>query len=247
MVIFISDIHLGRSGYADARRREEDLIAFLRAVRDETEHLYLLGDVFEEYIEYRHLVPKGYIRFQGLLSEWADAGIPITYLVGNHDPWHQNYFEREIGAVVEHDSVVADHHGRRLHLAHGDGLVVREPIRAWLLSWLRNPVPVWIYRHFLPGDVGISLARIVNSKFGRRTLDRELIGGLRDYARQLLSESDLDAVVFGHSHYAEIHSWPEGVYLNTGYWHESRTFGAMSDGALRLMRWNGQSTDIVER
>lgn len=247
MVIFISDIHLGRSEYADARRHEADLIRFLRAMRSRIDHLYLLGDVFEDYIEYRHLIPKGFARFQGLLAEWTDAGIPVTYLVGNHDPWHQDFFERELGAVVEFDSLVATHHGLRLRLAHGDGLVPSSRLRAWLQSWLRHPVPVWIYRNVLPGDVGIALARFVNSTFGKHTLNLELVQRLRNHARRILAESDVDAVLFGHSHFAEIREWPEGIYLNPGYWHESRTFGALEDGTLRLMRWNGRSAEIVER
>lgn len=247
MVVFVSDLHLGRGSPRDTRPREEDLIHFLRRVRPDVEHLYLLGDVFEEFIEYDHLIPKGFARFQGLLAEWADAGVPITYLVGNHDPWHQSYFEQEIGVTVEHRSIVAAHHGRRLHLAHGDGLVASAPLKAWLRGWLRHPVPVWIYRHLLPGDVGISFARIVNSTFGKREIDFDLVEGLRAQARRILSDSPVDSVVFGHSHHAEHHVWPEGEYLNTGYWHESRTFGALVDGALHLMRWNGQSTAIVER
>ena len=247
MIIFLSDIHLGRGGPSEARRREADVIEFLKSHRPEVEHLYLLGDVFEEFIEYDHLIPKGFARFQGLLAEWADAGVPITYLVGNHDPWHQSYFEREIGITVEHGSLLTAHHGRRLHLAHGDGLVASSRLNAWLRGWLRHPIPVWIYRHALPGDVGMSLARFVNSTFGKRELDFELIEALRRHAGQILADSAVDAVIFGHSHYAEHHMWQAGEYLNTGYWHESRTFGALVDGALHLMRWNGQSTAIVER
>ena len=247
MVLFISDMHLGRSGYPEARRQEADLIAFLRSVRDDVEHLYLLGDVFEEYIEYHHLIPKGFARFQGLLADWADAGIPITYLVGNHDPWHQSYFETEIGVVVEHEFAIVTHHGKRLYLAHGDGIVTSSRWKAWMKSWLRHPVPVWIYRHVLPGDVGMSLARLVNSTFGKRKIDHALVDGLRRHARGILPKTRVDAVIFGHSHYSELSTWPEGQYLNTGYWHETRTFGAMVDGALQLMRWNGRSTEIVER
>lgn len=247
MVLFLSDIHLGRSEPSDTRRQELDLIRFLRSVRPDVEHLYLLGDVFEDYIEYRHLIPKGFARFQGMLAEWADAGVPITYLVGNHDPWHQSYFEREIGIVVERESFVAVHHDRKLHLSHGDGLVASSPVKKWLRDWLRHPVPVWMYRHLMPGDLGIGLARFVNSTFGKHEIDHDLVSGLRDHARHILSETDADIVIFGHSHFAEIHSWPEGRYLNTGYWHESRTFGGLVDGALQLMQWNGQSVDIVER
>jgi UDP-2,3-diacylglucosamine hydrolase len=214
-------------------------------MRKEVEHLYLLGDVFEDYIEYRHVVPKGFVRLQGFLAEWADGGIPITYLVGNHDPWHVDYFERELGVTIIFDDLVADHQGLRIFLSHGDRVALT-PMKSWLQGWLRHPVPVWIYRHLVPPDMGIGLARFVSSRFGTRTVDRDLVDRLRVHARHIFSESGVDAVIFGHCHFPELTTWPEGWYLNTGYWHESRTFGRLVDGTLQLMQWNGQTAEIVE-
>lgn len=247
MILFLSDLHLGRSNGDDARLRELELLRFMRAMRPDVEHLYLLGDVFEAFIEYRHVVPKGFARFKGLLAEWADAGIPITYLVGNHDPWHVDFFEREIGIAVELDDLVSTHDGMRVYLAHGDRVASSSPVKAWLTAWLRHPFPVWIYRHVVPADVGISLAHYVSATFGNRAIDRDLVDALRVHARRILAESAVEAVVFGHSHLPELQEWPEGQYLNTGYWHESRTYGVLHDGKLQLMRWNGRAAEIVER
>src|SRR5690606_6470197 len=97
MILFLSDLHLGRGGPDMARRVEQDVIACLEHHRERVRHLILLGDIFDEYIEYRHLVPKGHTRLLGLLANWTDAGVPITYLVGNHDPWHRDYFQQELG------------------------------------------------------------------------------------------------------------------------------------------------------
>lgn len=246
MVLFISDVHLGRSDPQKERRVERDLISCLDHHRDRADHLYLLGDLFDEYVEYRHLVPKGYVRLKGRLAEWSDAGIPITYLVGNHDPWHRDYFEAEFGIEVRFEAVRVEHGGHRLLLAHGDRIADRSSWKAWWKDWLRHPAPVWIYRTLLPGDFGFGLAQYVNRTFGKRELNEDLIERLRVEARQILQDDAVDVVIFGHTHYPELLTWPEGRYLNAGYWHESRTFARLEGGSLQLVRWNGASGEVVE-
>lgn len=246
MILFLSDVHLGRAGRETDRAVERDLIACLEGHRADIDHLYILGDLFDEYIEYRRLVPKGYVRLKGLLAAWTDAGIPVTYTVGNHDPWHLDYFEKEVGLKVTFDPVQCRHYGRTLYLAHGDGQVNSSTVRGRLKRWLRHPVPVWMYRSLLPADFALWLARTVNHAFGKRAVDWDLVERLRVKARRILSDHTADVVVFGHSHHPELLCWPEGGYLNTGYWHESRTFGRLDDEGLQLLRWNGRSADVVE-
>lgn len=244
MILFLSDAHLGRSG--NDRLVEADLISCLKSHRSRVEHLYLLGDLFDEYIEYRHLIPKGFVRLKGLLADWTDAGIPVTYLVGNHDPWHRDYFESELGITMQFDGLSVQHRGCDLFLAHGDRTDAEGMLEAWWKDLLRHPVPVWLYKSLLPGDWGFALARYVNRTFGKRELNPDLVEQLRVHARQILANRAVDVVVFGHSHYPELLTWPEGFYLNTGYWHESRTFGRLDDDALQLVRWNGACSEVVE-
>jgi UDP-2,3-diacylglucosamine hydrolase len=245
MIIFLSDTHFGRGEFAAERAKELDLMACLRHHREAVEHLYLLGDIFEEFIEYRRVAPKGFERLKGLLAEWTDAGIPVTYVVGNHDLWHRDYFKSELGVCVEFGDVQVVHGGLRLHLSHGDRLI-NSGVRAWLKSWLRHPAPVWIYRSLLPADFGMWLARFVNRTFGNKEADPELVSLLREHARRILAESPMNVVIFGHSHQPELETWPEGRYLNPGCWHESRTFGRLQDGRLQLAQWNGQTAEIVQ-
>ncbi len=246
MILFISDVHLGRGDPETDRSIERDLIACLNHHRAGVEHLYILGDLFDGFIEYRRLVPKGFARLQGLLAEWTDAEVPVTYLVGNHDPWHLDYFEVELGVRTAFGPMACRHHGRLLYLAHGDVLADASTVRGWLKRPLRHPVPVWIYRSLLPADLGLRLADAVKDTFGKREIDRDLVERLRVKARRMLRDHTADVVIFGHSHYPEMLAWPEGGYLNTGYWHESRTFGRLQDGAVQLVRWNGQSAEVVQ-
>ena len=157
-------MHFGKDSAAAERAKEAALLACLRAQTEQAEQveaLYLVGDVFDEYIEYRTLVPKGFVRFQALLAEWTDRGVPVTYLVGNHDPWHRDYFKQEWGVRVVYTAMEARHHGRTIHIAHGDGLLGDNRLYRYLKPILRHPLPVWMYRTLLPGDAGLRLARQV--------------------------------------------------------------------------------------
>lgn len=241
-------MHFGQSDAAAERAKEADLIDCLRAHEGTVHHLYLMGDVFDEYIEYRHLVPKGYVRFQGLLAEWTDAGVPITYLAGNHDPWHRNYFAQELGVRVVFDALIEPANGPIVYLAHGDAVAANARLYRWLRPWLRHPVPVWLYRSLLPGDSGIRLARWANRSLHENAPDPEVVAALRAHAREVLTSSAATLAVMGHSHVPELRSWPEGCYLNTGNWYESRTLGRLDpdSGEVRLLRWNGRRGVDIE-
>lgn len=246
MVLFVSDIHFGRGDPARERAKEADLVACLRAQADAVERLYLVGDVFDEYIEYRTLVPKGFVRFQALLAAWTDRGVPVTYLVGNHDPWHRDYFTRELGVQVVFDALTVPLHGRTVYLTHGDGLAPHQRLYRRLKPWLRHPIPVGLYRGLLPADAGLRLARWVNRRFGNDAVNPATVDALRAEARRLLAETPADLVVMGHSHRAELRTWPEGTYLNTGSWDEERTYACLCNDALSLLRWNGERAVAVD-
>lgn len=246
MVLFIADIHFGRGTRADERAKEHDLIACLDAHADAIEHLYLVGDVFDRYIEYRHLVPKGFVRFQARLAEWTDAGIPVTYLVGNHDPWHHSHFEAELGVRLT-TAVQDEHFGRALHILHGDAAAAHGVIGRWLRKSMRHPVPVWLYRALLPGDAGVALAEWVNNRFHHEEPRPRVNNALRAHARTLLRNRSVDGVVMAHTHVPEVQTWPEGTYLNTGPWHQRRSFGVLDADGWHLCRWNGTGRCAIEQ
>ncbi|MFB6097733.1 MAG: UDP-2,3-diacylglucosamine diphosphatase, partial [Salinibacter sp.] len=228
------------------RAKEDALIACLEAHAGDIEHLYLLGDVFDGYIEYRHLVPKGFVRFQGLLARWTDQGIPVTYLLGNHDPWHRDHFSKELGVTVVPESIEPTHCGHRLHLAHGDDLAATDRSSRWLRALLRHPVSVHLYRTLLPADVALGVAQWVSRRLHERGQNPRTPRILRDRAYTLLRRDGLDGVVLGHSHVPTLHDGPEGVYVNTGNWYEERTFARLGEDGLRLQRWNGSHTQDIE-
>ncbi len=246
MILFVSDMHFGRAEHAAERANEDALVACLRAFEAHAERLFLLGDVFDPYIEYRALVPRGFVRFQALLAQWTDRGVPVTYLVGNHDPWHRDYFAQELGVGVVFDEHVERLDGRRVYLNHGDGLAPGDRVYRHLKPWLRHPVPVWIYRTVLPADAGFRLARWVSRRFGGQPPDPATRDAFRRHARHVLNHTAADLVVMGHSHLPDLQRWPEGAYLNTGCWHTGRTFGCLDKNGPKLLHWNGEQAVEVD-
>lgn len=246
VVLFFSDMHFGRGTPADERAKESALIECLEAQADEVDHLYLVGDVFDGYIEYDRLVPKGFVRFQALLARWTDRGCPVTYLLGNHDPWHQDYFARELGVRLVPEHTTVTHEDRRLHLAHGDAHASTHRLFSWVRPLLRHPFTIRLYRSVLPADLGLGLAQAVSRVLHDEATDPSVVDALRTHARVRLREGGEDVVVMGHSHEPALHAWSEGVYVNIGNWYEQRTFARLEDGQMSLARWNGTRVLDIE-
>lgn len=243
MHLFIADVHLGRSDPETERAVEHELIFFLRSVRDEVEGLYLVGDIFEHFIEYRHSIPKGFSRLLGLLADWTDNGIKVQYLVGNHDPWHRDYFETELGVRIVGDGTVQLLSGLRVYITHGDGLGTGAEAYSLLKPILRNPLMVGLYTSILPSDVGLAIAKWYSKRFRKTSLNQERVNDLREAARGLLLEKEADVVVLGHSHAPELTHWNEGVYINPGCWYIDQTAAIIENGETSLVKWNGSNLE----
>lgn len=246
MIVFVSDVHFGRGSPDETQAVERELIDCLEVLKPRTEKLYLLGDIFDQYIEYRHLIPKGQVRFQALLARWTDDNIPVNYLLGNRDPWHRDYFRSELGVQIIPDTLHTNLYGRNVLLAHGDGHAPTNFIYNRIKQLLRHPVPVTLYRNVLPGDMGYQMANWFNRTFGNKDPDPSVAQDLRSYARTRLADDDLDAVILGHSHIPEHRTFEIGEYLNPGAWYRSRTFGVLTNDGFALKKWNGSETVLVE-
>ncbi len=259
MYLILSDLHLGRGTAEASRAAERDAVALLRAhegaVREAAGRgeggLFLVGDLFNQYLEYRHLVPKGFVRLQAALAGWTDAGLPVTYLAGNRDPWHLDYFETELGVrVLDHLTVTLC--GMETYLAHGDGWVASDRTYNALKPVLRHPWAYRLYRTLTPGDWGFRLARWVarrgeGAPGETGAPESVFVDDLRAAARERLATTPADLVVFGHTHAAELSVWPEGTYLNPGYWFADRTFARLDETGPALLRWTGTEAELIMR
>ena len=125
-IYFISDAHLGSRAIEHRRTHERRLVNFLDAIKDKAEAVYMLGDMFDFWFEYSEVVPKGYTRFLGKISELTDSGVEVHFFQGNHDQWCGDYLVKECGVILHKEPVTCEIHGKEFFLAHGDGLDYRD-------------------------------------------------------------------------------------------------------------------------
>ncbi len=153
-IYFISDAHLGSRAIEHRRTHERRLVNFLDKIKDKAEAVYMLGDMFDFWFEYAEVVPKGYTRFLGKVSELTDMGVEVHYFTGNHDMWVGDYLERECGVILHRQPCAVELHGKVFYLAHGDGLDYRD--KEWktrLMFWcFRNrtlqAMARWVHPHW---------------------------------------------------------------------------------------------------
>ena len=119
---FASDIHLGAGGYESSREREDRLVRWLDVIKADAGEVFIMGDLFDFWFEYKTVVPRGYIRLLGKLAELSDAGIKLYFFKGNHDMWMFDYFEKELKATIISNELVIERSGKKFFLHHGDGL-----------------------------------------------------------------------------------------------------------------------------
>ena len=148
MIYFISDAHLGSLATEYRRTQERRLVRFLDEIKDKAEAIYMLGDMFDFWYEYKEVVPKGFTRFLGKVSELTDMGVEVHYFTGNHDIWAYGYLEKECGVILHHKPATIEIHGKTFYLAHGDGMgdpdktfrlirgIFHSRLCQWLFTWL---------------------------------------------------------------------------------------------------------------
>ena len=242
MVLLLSDTHLGLKTGSDEQAVEKALVAFLKSFENKISHLYLVGDIFDAFIEYKHLVPKGFVRFMALLSEWTDRGISITYVVGNHDPWHFDFFQKELGIRVINKDLYETVCGTPCYIRHGDNL---SPKPWQIRTLLRNPFLVWLYRAAIPAQWGFALAKWVSRHFHNRTPDPSAAKTISNYAHHKLRTTDAKLIVMGHCHQAKLSTWESGTYINLGSWRTGGHAGILVKGRIQLVRSQSGNMEIV--
>lgn len=230
-VYFISDSHLGSGD--DSRARERELCALLDRIAPDCGCLLLLGDVFDFWFSYRHLVPRGHVRLLGQLARMHDEGVEIHFFLGNHDMWVFDYLTAECGAVVHADPTVMEFGGRRFLVGHGDGLGGEDPWFDFVRHFFRSRLCQALFAA-LPAGLTFPIARRWSDsnkrKHARQQLDsyrgddRE---GIVIYCHQRMLTEHFDYCVFGHRHTPLVRSIGAATtYLNTGDFLTHRTFAS---------------------
>ena len=209
-IYFASDFHLGLPAGSPPVEREKKVVRWLNTIASDAKEIYLLGDIFDFWWEYKLVVPRGFTRFLGTAAEITDSGIPIHFFTGNHDMWVSDYLSDECGFTIHTIPFTTMFDGKKFHLAHGEGLGTKNIGYKILLSIFRNRPLRVMYSALHPSiGVGIGLRWSLNSRLGKG-ITKEFLGeeneDLITYAKSVLENDKIDYFIFGHRHLAMTHN-----------------------------------------
>ncbi len=223
-IYFASDFHLGIPDLQTSIARERRLCAWLNEISIDAAQIYLVGDIFDTWFEYRNVVPKGFLRFMGKIAELSDKGISIEVFSGNHDLWMKGYFTDELNIPVHHEPICRTFNGKKFYIGHGDGLGPGDHGYKMLKKVLRNNFSQWLYRRVHP-DTGVGLASWF-SRLGPKHADmpeKPFLGPEKEWLVQFCYEKlkveYFDYFIFGHRHIAIDYILNDkSHYINLGDW-----------------------------
>lgn len=240
-IYFMSDAHLGFPSHNESLEREKKLVEWLREIRPRASALFLVGDIFDFWYEYKRVVPRGFTRFLGEIAAFTDLGIEVHFFTGNHDLWAYGYLEKETGMVIHREPYATTLGKHRFLIAHGDGLgpgdysykllkrIFRSRTLQWLFSRLHPNFALWFGHAW--------------SRSNRKNREKDAFLGeenefLFRYAHDLNREQTFDYFVFGHRHYPLDTSLDEQsriIYL--GDWLEHFTYAVYDGEKLELKEY----------
>ena len=241
-VFFASDFHLGTPTKEKSFERETLILEWLDQIRLQASHIYLVGDLFDFWHDYKHVVPKGFIRFQAKIRELVDSGIEIHFFTGNHDLWMFGYFEDELGVVLHREPIQVTHQDKKLYVGHGDGLGPGDRGYKFIKKVFTNKVCQFLFKWFHP-DLGVPFATYLSQSSREAESFEELkyLGEDKEwliiYSKEILAKEHFDYFVFGHRHVPIKLQLNNSVYVNLGDWISNFTFGELSNGTFELKRY----------
>lgn len=244
-IYFSSDNHLGAPTHEASLPREKVFVKWLDSIKDDAAAVFLLGDLFDFWFEYKRVVPKGFVRVLGKLAELSDSGIPIYFFVGNHDLWMNDYFEKELNIPVFHKPQEFTINNKLFLIGHGDGLGPGDKGYKRMKKVFTNPFCKWLFRWLHP-DLGVKLAHYlsVKNKLISGEEDVKFLGEdkewLVQYAKRRLESKHYDYFIFGHRHFPmEIKVGENSTYFNLGDWITHFTYGVFDGERFVLERFEG--------
>ena len=234
---FVSDLHFGLFPREEEKERERKFVEFLEFTKNEAEQLFIVGDLFDYWFEYKRVIQKGYFRTFTALQNLTEAGVKVHYIIGNHDFMHRDFFEKDLGVNVYENPLDIVLDDKKFFIAHGDGLVSNDLGYRILKKILRNKTTQKLYSILHP-DFGIWLASS-SSKRSRNFTTGKSYGetdGMLEAAKKIINTGN-DYVVFGHSHIKKEETFDNGAYYNLGTWLKVPYYGKFSNGKFEIIEW----------
>lgn len=242
-IYFASDFHLGAPNYESSREREVKIVKWLDEVSSSAAAIFLVGDIFDFWFEYKYTIPKGFIRFQGKLAELRDKGVPVYFFTGNHDMWMFDYFQKELEIPIFRNPISFQVNNFKIHLGHGDGLGPGDRFYKFLKKIFTNRFFQWVF-HWAHSNIGMGIAQYW-SKHSRITNDKkeDVFEGenewLLQHCREVQKHTHHDYYVFGHRHLPlELKVANSSVYFNLGEWVHHYTYLELDEKGATLKSFN---------
>jgi UDP-2,3-diacylglucosamine hydrolase len=239
-IYFASDFHLGVPTHEASIAREKRIVKWLDEIKNDAEEIYLMGDLFDFWFEYKYTVPKGFVRLLGKIAELSDAGIPITLFTGNHDMWMFDYLPNELGITIYREPITRTYNGKKFYLGHGDGLGPGDHGYKFIKSVFANPVCQWLFERLHPNFA----LRIANywshkSRISNGPKDEQYKGEdgewLVSYSKDVLKKELFDYFIFGHRHLPlDIKLSESSRYVNLGEWVNYESYAVFDGTNLEL-------------
>lgn len=248
-IYFASDMHLGFPNKKDSLIREKRVVKWLDSIIDDADELYLLGDVFDFWFEYKHVVPRGFTRFLGKISEFSDRGIPVHFFTGNHDVWVFDYLTSETGVMVYRRPMIKEIDGKTFYIAHGDGLGDPNLGFRFLKGMFTSKTLQWLFARIHPNTaVGFGHRWSNHSRYSKGVVAEEFIPEkehLINFIQNHQKEKACDYYMFGHRHMPLIHPINDSYYVNLGDWLTHFTYAVWEDNVLALNTFAADGTSSI--
>lgn len=245
-IYFISDVHLGIN-LPGIENRETDLIQFLKKISKDAEELFIVGDLFDFWIEYKHAVRPCYFRILFQFRKMIEQGIKITYIAGNHDFALGPFLEKEIGFIIIPNELTLCLQGKQVSLRHGDGIMKMD----WGYRILRTLLRIKLFHScykILHPNIGVPLASFFSGSsryFSSSKFTEEKKREYLEVAKSLLSQGP-EILIMGHTHHPSYNELEEGLYCNTGEWMNTYSYGVMEQGKLSIKKIDKESGKETE-
>lgn len=250
-IYFASDFHLGvDTTDQSSKEREQKIIRWLDSIEPSCEALYLLGDVFDYWFEYKKVIPKGHVRFLGRLAQFVESGIPVHLFTGNHDMWLSSYLEEEIGLTLYKNPIEINLHSKKFILGHGDGLGPGDRGYKFIKKIFRSPINQWLFARLHP-NLGISMMQFFSGKSRAYDKDDKNFSHpekewLVQYCEAEIEKKEIDFFIFGHRHLPIDYtlSNKKSRYINLGDMMSFNSYAVLEQGKLILTSYENPSLQI---
>ena len=242
-IYFASDQHFGAPTVEKSKIREQKFVQWLDEIKADAEVLFLVGDLFDFWFEYKTVVPKGFVRVLGKLAELRDSGIEIHFFVGNHDLWMDDYFEKELNIPVYHEPKEFTFNNKTFLIGHGDGLGPGDFGFKRMKKVFTHPISKWLYRWLHP-DIGVALAQHLSVKNKLISGDEDVVflgeenEWLVQYSKEVLQTKHFNYFVFGHRHLPmTLEIGENSEYVNLGDWISYFTYGVFDGENFNILNF----------